>query len=66
MIIRGQKAGIFNPVLLAGHQTNGYVRDGKAAKISKAKRLVKVCTVGVPIFLQDSFIYLKNLKVSLE
>lgn len=57
MIIRGQKAGIFNPVLLAGHQTNGYVREGKAAKISKAKRLVKVCTIGVPIFF-TRFIYL--------
>ena len=57
MIIRGQKAGIFNPVLLAGCQTNGYTRIGKAAKISKAKKLTKVCTIGVPLFF-TRFIYL--------
>lgn len=56
------KAGIFNPVLLAGCQTNGYTRIGKAAKISKAKKLTKVCTIGVPLFLQDLYIYQKNRK----
>ena len=40
----GNKIGIFNPVLLAGNQTNGYVRVGKAAKIGKAKKLVKLYT----------------------
>lgn len=44
------RAGNFNPVLLAGNQTNGYTRVGKAAKIGKSKKLVKVFTVGVPVF----------------
>lgn len=46
----GQKAGGFNPALLAGNQTNGYTRVGKAAKIGKSKKLVKVFTLGVPLF----------------
>lgn len=45
----GQKAGTFNPVLLANNQFNGYTRTGKAAKMSKAKKLVKVFTLGVPL-----------------
>lgn len=49
MAIMGNKIGIFNPVLLAGNQTNGYIRVGKAAKIGKAKKLVKLYTLGVPL-----------------
>lgn len=56
MAVLGHKAGIFNPVLLAGHQTNGYKRTGKAAKIGKAKKLTKVYTLGVPL-LFTRFIY---------
>lgn len=59
MAILGNRAGNFNPVLLAGHQTNGYKRFGKAAKIGKAKKLTKVYTVGVP-FLFAKYIYLSN------
>ena len=58
-IIRGHKAGMFNPVLLAAGQTNGYRRTGKAANMSKAKKLVKVCTVGVPL-LFARFIYFQK------
>ena len=56
MAYMGQKAGIFNPVLLAGNQTNGYIRFGNASKIGKAKKLVKVYTLGVPL-LFSRFIY---------
>lgn len=59
MAYMGQKAGIFNPVLLAGNQTNGYIRFGKAAKIGKAKKLVKLYTLGVPL-LFSRFIYWSN------
>ena len=51
------RAGNFNPVLLAGNQTNGYTRVGKAAKIGKAKKLVKVFTVGVPVFFSRYIYY---------
>ncbi len=59
MAVLGHKAGIFNPVLLAGNQTNGYKRVGKAAKIGKAKKLVKVYTLGVPL-LFTRYIYLAH------
>lgn len=59
MALLGNKAGSFNPVLLANNQTNGYKRFGKAAKIGKAKKLVKLYTVGVP-FLFARYIYLSN------
>jgi hypothetical protein len=59
MAILGNRAGNFNPVLLAGHQTNGYKRFGKAAKIGKAKKLTKVYTIGVPS-LFAKYIYLSN------
>lgn len=52
----GLKAGNFNPALLAGNQTNGYERVGKAAKIGKAKKLVKLYTLGVPL-LFTRYIY---------
>ena len=45
----GTRLGAFNPVLLASNQTNNYKRTGKAAKISKAKKLVKLFTIGVPL-----------------
>lgn len=51
------KNGVFNPVLLAGHQTNGYTRVGKAAKIGKAKKLVKLFTIGVPVFFSRYIYY---------
>lgn len=56
MALMGHKAGSFNPVLLAGNQTNGYIRVGKASKIGKAKKLVKLYTLGVPL-LFSRFIY---------
>lgn len=56
----GQKAGGFNPALLAGNQTNGYTRVGKAAKIGKAKKLVKVFTLGVPLFF-TRYIYASRI-----
>ena len=56
MAVLGHKAGVFNPALLAGNQTNGYERVGKAAKIGKAKKLVKVFTIGVPL-LFTRYIY---------
>lgn len=59
MAILGNRAGVFNPVLLAGNQTNGYKRYGKAAKIGKAKKLTKLYTVGVP-FLFARFIYFSS------
>ena len=60
MIRAGLKFGCFNPALLANNQTNGYTRVGKAAKIGKAKRLTKVCTLGVPL-LFSRYIYLNNI-----
>ena len=59
MATLGPRAGSFNPVLLAGNQTNGYVRTGKAAKMSKAKKLTKVFTLGVPL-LFATYIYKSN------
>lgn len=59
MAILGNRAGVFNPVLLAGNQTNGYKRYGKAAKIGKAKKLTKLYTIGVP-FLFARFIYFSS------
>jgi hypothetical protein len=56
MLNAGPKAGGFNPAILATNQTNGYTRVGKAAKIGKAKKLVKVCTIGVPL-LFSKYIY---------
>ena len=56
MAYAGNKAGFFNPVLLAGNQTNGYKRFGKASKIGKAKKLVKLYTLGVPL-LFARFVY---------
>lgn len=40
----------FDPVNLAKGQTNGYIRIGNAAKIGKAKKITKQCTIGVPLF----------------
>ena len=59
MASKGLKAGIFNPVLLANNQTNGYTRTGKAAKKGKAKKLTKVYTIGVPL-LFGKYIYSVN------
>lgn len=52
----GNKAGIFNPALMASNQVNGFVREGAAAKIGKAKQLTKVYTLGVPL-LFAKYIY---------
>lgn len=57
MLISGPKAGGFNPAVLASNQTNGYPRVGKAAKIGKAKKLVKMFTIGVPL-LFARYIYM--------
>jgi len=54
--MRGIRLVFFNPVLLAGNQTNGYKRFGKASKIGKAKKLVKLYTLGVPL-LFARFVY---------
>lgn len=62
MADKGLKFGVFNPVLLAGNQTNGYKRVGKAAKIGKAKKLVKVYTIGVPL-LFARYIYMQNTPI---
>lgn len=62
MANRGLKFGVFNPVLLAGNQTNGYKRVGKAAKIGKAKKLVKLYTIGVPL-LFARYIYMQNTPI---
>lgn len=45
----GTRVGSFNPAILATNQVNGFERTGQAAKIGKAKKLVKVFTVGVPL-----------------
>lgn len=55
-LLKGKKS-IFNPALLAVNQTNGYTRVGKAAKIGKAKRLVNVFTIGVPVFFSRYIYY---------
>lgn len=59
MIHSGPKAGGFNPAVLASNQTNGYPRVGKAAKIGKAKKLVKMFTIGVPL-LFAKYIYMSR------
>lgn len=59
MIFAGQKAGSFNPALLATNQVNGFTRIGKAAKLSKAKKLTKVFTLGAPL-LFTRYIYWSN------
>ena len=41
---------LFNPLMLAGNQANGFTRRGKAAKKGKAKQITKVFTIGVPLF----------------
>lgn len=50
----------FDPVHLAKGQTNGYIRVGKAAKIGKAKKITKQCTIGVPLFF-SKYIYAELL-----
>lgn len=55
-----KKHNLFNPAILAGNQTNGYIRIGKAAKIGKAKKLTKVFTIGVPLFF-TRFIYYEKM-----
>lgn len=50
----------FNPALLAQNQTNGYPRVGKAAKIGKAKKLVNLFTIGVPLYF-TRYIYFEKL-----
>lgn len=50
----------FDPVSLAKGQTNGYVRVGNAAKIGKAKKITKQCTIGVPLFF-TRYIYAELL-----
>lgn len=52
----GNKAGAFNPALLASNQVNGFTREGAAAKIGKAKQLTKVYTLGAPM-LFAKYIY---------
>jgi hypothetical protein len=54
--INGLKFAHFDPVLLASNRTNGYVRRGRAATMSKLKKLVKVYTIGVPL-LFTRYIY---------
>lgn len=56
MVKTQTRHGGFNPVLLANGQTNGYTRVGSAAKIGKSKKLVKLFTLGVPLFF-TRFIY---------
>jgi hypothetical protein len=49
MIKRGTNVAKFDYNLLAFNRFNGYLRTGKAATMGKAKKLVKVFTVGVPV-----------------
>ena len=42
--------GMFNPILLASNQVNGFTRYGKAAKKGKSKKATQHFTVGVPLF----------------
>jgi hypothetical protein len=49
LAIKGVRFSKFDPYLLAGNRFNGYPRSGRALKCSKAKRLVKVYTLGVPL-----------------
>ena len=58
----GNKAGSFNPALLASNQVNGFIREGAAAKIGKAKQLTKVYTLGVPP-LFAKYIYLARTPI---
>ena len=60
MIKTQSRHGGFNPVLLANGQTNGYLRINTAAKVGKSKKLVKLFTVGVPLFF-TRFIYYEKL-----
>lgn len=60
MIKTQDRHGGFNPAILAGNQTNGYTRIGAAAKVGKSKKLVKLFTIGVPIFF-TRFIYYEKL-----
>lgn len=45
----GVRVGVFNPAILATNQVNGFEREGKAAKMGKAKKLTKMFTLGVPL-----------------
>jgi hypothetical protein len=56
MALAGNKAGVFNPALLAANQVNGFTREGAAAKVGKAKQITKVYTLGVPM-LFAKYIY---------
>jgi hypothetical protein len=47
--MRGPNVAKFDHTLLAANRFNGYLRTGKAATMGKAKKLVKVFTVGVPV-----------------
>lgn len=49
----------FDPVLLAGNRVNGFPRRGRAATMSKHKKLVNVYTIGVPL-LFSRFILLQS------
>ncbi len=50
----------FDPVKLSKGHTNGYVRIGNAAKIGKAKKILKQVTIGVPLFFTQ-YIYADQL-----
>lgn len=39
-----------DPVKLSKNFTNGYIREGNAAKLGKSKKITKVGTIGLPIF----------------
>lgn len=56
MAYAGTKIACFNPAILATNQVNGFEREGKAAKVGKAKKLTKVYTLGVPL-LFSNYIY---------
>lgn len=47
----------FDPVKLSKNFTNGYIRTGKAAKLSKSKKVTKVTTIGLPIFFSKWLYY---------
>ena len=66
MLKQENKKNFFNPAILADNQTNGYTRVGKASKIGKAKKLTKVFTIGVPVFLLDSYIMIKYRPVFIK
>ena len=46
---KGQ-VGVFNPLMLAANQVNGFTRFGSAAKKGKSRRLTKIFTLGLPLF----------------